>query len=131
MLNTKTIILIVVGVALAATLYYMSRRGVQGFQNPSEPTFTMYFAPWCGHCKSAKPEFDEFAKNGYVMIGGKKCVVRSVDPEKQPAEARGKPIRGFPTFLLEKPDGTIVEYKGKRGTDGYLEFLNKQLGGGI
>ena len=131
MLNTKTIILIVVGVGLLATLYYMSKRGVQGFQNPSEPTFTMYYAPWCGHCKAAKPEFDEFAKNGHVMIGGTKCVVRSVDPEKQPGEARGKPIRGFPTFLLEKPDGTIVEFKGKRGTDGYLEFLNKQLGGGI
>jgi thiol-disulfide isomerase/thioredoxin len=103
----------------------------QGFQNPTQPTFTMYYAPWCGHCKKAKPDFDEFSKGGKVSVGGKDCVVRAVDPEQQPGEAKGKPIRGFPTFLLELPNGIIKEYKGERTTAGYLEFLNKELGGGV
>jgi thiol-disulfide isomerase/thioredoxin len=133
MVKKSTLLYIVVGVVLVALGYTLfgGKRAVQGFQNPTEPTFTMYFAPWCGHCKKAKPEFDEFAKNGHVMIGDKRCVVRSVDPEQQPAEAKGKPIRGFPTFLLELPNGVIQEYKGDRSAAAYLEFLNKQLGGGI
>jgi hypothetical protein len=37
-------------------------------------------------------------------------------------------VKGYPTFLLQKTDGSIVEYKGARDTSGYLEFLNKELG---
>jgi thiol-disulfide isomerase/thioredoxin len=118
-------------VAWVASKFFGGRGGVQGFQNPSEPTFTMYYAPWCGHCKRAKPDFDEFAKDGSVKVGDKNCIVRAVDPEKQPADAKGKPIKGFPTFLLELPNGIIKEYKGERNTAGYLEFLNKELGGGV
>jgi thiol-disulfide isomerase/thioredoxin len=136
-MRTKTMILYGALVLIAVWLVYSiffprsSRRLLQGFQNPSEPTFTMYYAPWCGHCKNAKPAFDEFAKDGRVKIGEKSCVVRAVDPEKQPEEAKGKPVRGFPTFLLELPNGVIKEYKGERTTAGYLEFLNKELGGGV
>ena len=38
------------------------------------------------------------------------------------------PVKGFPTFLLETVDGKVIEYKGPRETEKYLEFLNKQLG---
>ena len=131
-MNTKLILFFTVVAGLLAAMYWMNSRGIiQGFQNPSEPTFTMYYAPWCGHCKNAKPEFDKFAKSGPVKVGEKSCMVRAVDPEKQPDLAKGKPIRGFPTFLLEMPDGTIKEYKGERTTQGYLEFINKELGGSI
>lgn len=123
-------ILVLVGLWVVSK-FFGGRKSVQGFQNPSEPTFTMYYAPWCGHCKKAKPDFDEFAKDGKVKVGDKECVVRAVDPEKQPEEAKGKPVRGFPTFLLELPNGVIKEYRGERTTAGYLEFLNKELGGGV
>jgi len=135
-MKTKTMILYAAVVLVVVWVGYKffggGRAGLrQGFQNPSQPTFTMYYAPWCGHCKNAKPGFDEFAKDGSVKIGEKSCVVRAVDPEQQPAEAKGKPIKGFPTFLLELPNGVIKEYKGERATAGYLEFLNKELGGGV
>ena len=114
-------------------LYYffkMPRNVIQGFQNPNEPTFTMYYAEWCGHCKNAKPGFQDLMAKGPIKVGEKACNVRMVSPEKEPDEAKGKPIRGFPTFLLEMPDGTVNEYRGERTTDGYLEFINKVLGGG-
>lgn len=132
-MNGKLVILFLVVAGLLAGLWRMSKRRVQGFQNPSEPTFTMYYAPWCGHCKVAKPEFDEFAKDGRVMVGGKKCVVRAVDATdpKNKAEASAKGVQGFPTFILETPSGEPKFYEGKRTTAGYLEFLNKELGGGV
>ena len=128
-MNMKLLTIFLVVVGLLAAMYILQRQGlIQGFQNPSEPTFTMYYAPWCGHCKTAKPDFDSWAAQGPVKVGEKSCVIRAVDPEKQPEIAKGKPIRGFPTFLLELPNGTIKEYKGARSSAAYTEFINKELG---
>ena len=109
-------------------LFLYSRRLV-GFQSgASENVFTMYYADWCPHCKTAKPEMEALIAKSPITVGGTKCTVRMIQPEKEPEEAKGKPIKGFPTFLLETTDGETVEYAGKRSTDGYLAFLNEKLG---
>ena len=89
----------------------------------------MYYADWCGHCKTAKPAFEKLASSGPVVVNGKKCMLQMVSPEKEPEKAKDKPIRGFPTFLFESPDGQVVEYKGERNTEAYLKFINETLGG--
>jgi thiol-disulfide isomerase/thioredoxin len=106
---------------------------IQGFQGgaPAMNTFTMYYADWCGHCQQAKPTFTEFAAAGKIKVGEQECVIRMVSPEKEPEKAKGKNIKGFPSFLLETTDGKVVEYTGERNVDGYTAFLNKNLGGGI
>ena len=123
--------LIFIALAVLAMLAYVAREGFmvkQGFQNASDFTFTMYYADWCGHCKKAKPEMEALVKAGAIEKNGKKCQIRMISPEKEPDAAKGKPIKGFPTFLMETADGQVVEYKGERSTDGYLEFINKTLG---
>ena len=125
--------LIFLGIAVLALLAYVAREGFQnktkqGFQNASDFTFTMYYADWCGHCKKAKPEMEELVKGGVIEKNGKKCQIRMISPETDPDAAKGKPIKGFPTFLMETADGQVVEYKGERSTAGYLEFINKTLG---
>ena len=106
---------------------------LQGFQGgaPAMNTFTMYYADWCGHCKAAKPAFTEFAAAGKIKVGNTECIVRMVSPEDEPEKAKGKNIKGFPSFLLETVDGKVVEYTGERKVDGYMAFLNTNLGGGI
>jgi thiol-disulfide isomerase/thioredoxin len=121
--------LIAIGIAILLVIVYVSRSQKQGFQNPNQNTFTMYYADWCGHCKKIKPEFEKFMKSGPINVNGKSCEIRMISPEKQPDAAAGKPIRGFPTFLMETTDGQVVEYKGERSTQGFLEFINKSLSG--
>lgn len=41
-MKTKYILVIATVVAILGALYFVNRGRVQGFQNPSEPTFTMY-----------------------------------------------------------------------------------------
>ena len=94
-------------------------------------TFTLYYADWCPHCQTVKPEFTELVNKGAIEVGGKKCEIRMIDAAKNPEAAKGKPVRGFPTFLLETTDGKVVEYQGERNTDGWMSFINQNLGGGI
>ena len=132
--------MILLGLAVVSILGLLTMYGLgisfnrgllQGFQNaaPDTNTFTMYYADWCGHCQTAKPEFSEFAKQGILKIGNQNCKIRMISPEKEPDKAAGKPIKGFPTFLLETTDGQVVEYAGERSTKGFLDFINKNLSG--
>lgn len=109
-------------------------RGQQGFQSgpaPAMNTFTLYYADWCPHCQTIKPEFTELVNKGSIEVAGKKCEVRMIDAAKNPEAAKGKPLRGFPTFLLETTEGSVVEYHGERNTAGWMAFINQNLGGGI
>jgi thiol-disulfide isomerase/thioredoxin len=131
------LILILLGILGLAGFYVLGStfgRGISGFQSGSAPamnSFTMYYADWCPHCQTIKPEFTEFSNRGSVEVAGKKCEIRMIDAAKNPEAAKGKPVKGFPTFLLETTDGKIVEYQGERNTDGWLAFINKNMGGGI
>jgi thiol-disulfide isomerase/thioredoxin len=138
-MNWKLILIsfVVLALLVLAAMYSYGvsfGRGMQGFQNPTPPasnTFTMYYADWCPHCQSVKPEFTEFSNRGVIKVGDKSCEVRMIDAAKNPDAAKGKPVKGFPTFLLETTDGNIAEYQGERNTDGWLAFINSKLGGGI
>ena len=131
-MNWKLILLAVVIVGLLGYIYWSRSSNIESFKVPApeQNTFTMYYADWCGHCKKAKPEMEELVKKGVIEKNGKKCEIRMISPETEPDKAAGKPIKGFPTFLMETADGQVVEYKGERSTDGYLEFINKTLSGG-
>jgi thiol-disulfide isomerase/thioredoxin len=128
----QRILLLGIGVAIVLGLLYMyfgGKGSKQGFQNPSMDTFTMYYADWCGHCQKAKPEFKEFAAAGSVLLtNGLPCKIRMIEADSNKEEIAAKKVQGFPTFLLETTDGKVVEYKGKRSTDGYLKFINETLG---
>ncbi len=142
MVSTQIMIVgaVVVGL-LALVMFYgfggsFGRGLFEGFQGgagaPDVDTFTMYYADWCPHCVNAKPEFTELANKGYTELkNGKRCYFRMVNPDISPELVKGKKIAGFPTFLLETTEGKTVEYKGQRSTEGYLKFLEEQLGGGI
>ncbi len=141
--NTKVMLLgaaviAILGLILFYTLGGTFGRGLfEGFQGgkgaaPDMNTFTMYYADWCPHCQTAKPEFIELTKKGFTELSnGKRCYFRMVNPDISPEEVKGKKIAGFPTFLLETTEGETVEYKGDRSSEGYMKFLNEKLGGGI
>ena len=71
--------------------------------------------------------FEDFAKNGFVTVAGKNVKVRAIECEKQSQEAEGKPIKGYPTFLLETAEGKTVEYQGDRSPEAWMKFLDEQL----
>jgi protein disulfide-isomerase-like protein len=82
------------------------------------PVFVMFYAPWCGHCKTAKPEFISAAKK--LSAAGHK--LRMVDCEAEPMAATNYNVKGFPTFKYFKGK-TVEDYSGQRTLKGFESFL--------
>ena len=128
-MKTRFVYLIGVVIGLLVLLRFI-QSSKEGFANDiagAADTFTLYYAEWCPHCKTVKPSFKEWAKNGFVTAAGKNVKVRMVEQGEKPDEVAAKGIKGFPTFLLETAEGKKVEFQGDRTPSGYLNFLEEQL----
>ncbi|XP_060077241.1 protein disulfide-isomerase A5-like [Ylistrum balloti] len=86
-----------------------------------DSALVMFYAPWCGHCKKAKPAFQAAAdklekmekSRGFVAVD---CTVAHDTCEK------GK-IEGFPTFKLYVKGDFLIEYNGERTEDEFLKYI--------
>merc|ERR1712088_912535 len=79
-----------------------------------------FYAPWCGHCKSLAPIYDEL---GEKYKDSKDIVIAKMDSTTN--EVKDVNIRGFPTLkLFKKGDNKVVEYDGARDLDGFVKFLD-------
>jgi protein disulfide-isomerase A6 len=133
-MNTSKVVLIAGAVIVILILLTTISKGTEGFiagfgtaGAPPVGTFTMYYAEWCPHCKSVKPEFSKFANGGIVTVNGRNVAVRMVE-ESEKEKMAGKNIKGFPTFLFETAAGDSVEYNGPRTRDSWFDFLAEQTG---
>ena len=84
---------------------------------PINGTITLYYAPWCGHCKHFMPEYDKFA--GIAKTNNPSLLVNKVDCTKTECPK----IRGYPTVFYEK-DNITKEFHGARTSDALCSFVN-------
>lgn len=93
---------------------------LETFKNTSESAFVMVYAPWCGHCKTVKPEFEKL-KSSYT--GRTKIVMIDGDKDKEAAKNMG--VKGFPTLRYYPTglNGEFKEYNGERTEDAMKSYL--------
>lgn len=102
---------------------------------PKSIDLILFYADWCGHCKSFKPEWkkledtikemDNKIKESVISL---KSYEDSVIPQGL-ATINGKEIRGYPTVKITVTDNgkkTEYEYNGQRTSQAVLEKI-KQL----
>jgi len=83
---------------------------------------TLFYADWCGHCKTMKPEWDKF-KNGKY---GKHCKdYESKEITSEMSEKYG--VKGYPTILLLKEDVVVTKYEGGRDVGSFEEFIKEYI----
>ena len=92
---------------------------VEKFGEDGQNTFVFFFAPWCGHCQSTKPEWDKLKKNPPAN-----CKLVEVNCDDEPKVAEQNDIQGFPTFKLFK-NGSVIDYDGERTSDAMTQFIQQ------
>ena len=122
---TKVLILGLVLLFLLVILSIIPRRKLLGFQNPGGEVIICK-ASWCGHCKSAMPEFQKLVSASPIKLkDGSEITVRMLDSDADSQAIQQLNIRGFPTILYKSsPNASHEEYSGPRTYDGVIGFLN-------
>ena len=115
--------------ALGTYRYGLPEGFMPGFGTAGAPPvgkFVMYYADWCPHCQTVKPDFKEFSKAGVVTVNGRNVAVDMVEESQK--EKMDKNVKGFPTFMFYSADGESIEYSGPRTRDSWMDFLAEQVG---
>eukprot|EP00531_Pseudo-nitzschia_arenysensis_P011035 CAMPEP_0116116772 /NCGR_PEP_ID=MMETSP0329-20121206/1215_1 /TAXON_ID=697910 /ORGANISM="Pseudo-nitzschia arenysensis, Strain B593" /LENGTH=218 /DNA_ID=CAMNT_0003610287 /DNA_START=109 /DNA_END=765 /DNA_ORIENTATION=- len=86
--------------------------------------FIKMFAPWCGHCKKMKPDWDklmeEYKDSETQLIADADCTAEA----KPICDANG--VRGFPTLKYGDPND-LQDYQGARSYDALKKFIDTEL----
>lgn len=99
--------------------------------NSNEAEIMFFFANWCPHCKTAKPEWEK-AKSEYNnnTINGYKIIFVEIDcsnPDSKTTSLMDKyNVEGFPTVVLIK-NKEVITYDAKVTYDHLSEFLKTSL----
>lgn len=80
----------------------------------------MFYAPWCGHCKAAKPEYTAAAEQ---FGGDKKVSFSALDCTKFQPLCQKHDVSGFPTFIYFNYGKNPSPYDGARSMEGFAEFM--------
>jgi len=90
----------------------------------NKDVFVEFYAPWCGHCKSLTPKYEELGK---MFADDSTTVIAKVDATANDTPAD---ITGFPTLILY-PAGNKVEgvkYNGAREAKDMADFVRANKG---
>jgi thioredoxin 1 len=122
--SSETIVICVLLVILLVLVIYYVKQNNEGFQNNNAEKCDVYIfvADWCPHCKNAKPAIAELKNNAPANVNVN--VVNEKDSNSRELMNKYK-VRGFPTILLAKADGTVVEFVERVSAENLNNFVNK------
>lgn len=92
-----------------------------------KPALVEFFAPWCGHCKSLAPTYEELAQQ--FAFAADKVSVAKVDADEHKTLGRRFGVQGFPTLKWfdgksDKPE----DYSGGRDLESLASFISEKTG---
>jgi len=115
-------VLVVLLILLVLLRIVSQRYQADGFQSDNfEAPISVVIckAEWCGHCKTAAPEFKKLVDASPIQLeNGKQAKVLMLDADADKDKIGTYKVRGYPTILVNKK-----EYPGERTYAGVMDYL--------
>jgi len=92
-----------------------------------KPALVEFFAPWCGHCKSLAPVYEELASS--LKHASSKVTIAKVDADQHKSLGKDYGVQGFPTLKwFDGKSNTPEDYKGGRDIESLTKFISEKTG---
>ena len=109
--------IVIMYVRTAESAKDINLQNLQELHKSNAIVYSMFYAPWCGHCKKLKPIWQDVAKD----ISSASVVVTMIDCTKETSPNGGNTcssrynIKGYPTIRMFRHHGTLqYDYNGNR-----------------
>jgi thioredoxin-related protein len=96
-------------------------------QKTEKAILTFYYADWCGHCQKFKPEWEKLKNYLKTSDLNNSLILEEISSENQKRCTDAK-IKGFPAIILQKSNGSIVQYSEyPRTFESVMNFLQSNM----
>ena len=90
-------------------------------KDPTKDVFIKYYAPWCGHCKTLAPIWEQLAE---FYRDENDVVIAKLDATAN--EAYGMKVRGYPTLMFyPKGNKDGIEYEGQKDLESLKNYVSE------
>ena len=99
---------------------HLDEENFSSFLKKKKHSLVMFYAPWCGHCKAAKPHYTAAAE---AFKDQKKKAFAAVDCTKSNDLCSQHGVQGFPTFKYFHYGKKPADYTGGRTEEDFRKFM--------